>query len=659
MPEQPATQREIVLSAMKRRPEDLWPRATGHVLLGVPGSPRNQKAYHEPGGSFSPSPRSFGVSFWIVHPDGHPIATSDTIPLDQITQQYSWADAGSVPGLTTQTPYYECRWSQASYDRWQCEVTRSAIPGNHLDVLIRSVGPAGGPVESLRVDDGQLIINHRWVVSCTPGPAAVFLGEEEHAGWKTALDSATSLDSENGWGHARIRIPADERFTLTVRDTAPQFASPLAFSGARSALTLDLPDKTFTASLEAQAANLMMGFVGRQTCPGEPMNYPLAWERDGAYAVGAMARCGQLGTARDLAAYFAENDFFGGFGAEADAPGSAINAIVSVAQITGDADFKKWIWPHVQRKAHLISEMLAARETTRKPWVGPIVPSHRNKECIPIVCQPAADGLITGSMDLHYPVLYVNAISYRGLRQAAALAADLGESGQAACFLDTAEKIRSAWIASFSNSNYSNERTYMSGLWPTWIIGPDFAPYRHGLRQRWDGEHNQGTYPARPLWTYFTVAEAHQWLFLDEPEVVWETLRYFWANQCSPGLFTYWEGNGEENAFRLWEDIRGWVAPPHVTPHYWTAAEVLLLQIDMLAYVAESPGEPVVVVGGGVPAEWLDQPMEVRGLPTAAGVIDWSYKDRVLNVTVHSSKRIPVRPGSNFAKEVMFQVRYA
>jgi hypothetical protein len=524
--------------------------------------------------------------------------------------------------------------------------------------MIRSAGPAGGPVESIISDAGQLIINHRWVVSCEPRGISVSLGDEEQPGWKTALDSVSSCASDGGWGYARIRVPNGGSFSLTVRDTAPQFASPLAFAGARSALELDLPDKTFVASLEAQAANLMMGFVGRQTCPGEPMNYPLAWERDGAYAVLAMARCGQLDTAKDLAVYFAENDFFGGFGAEGDAPGSTINAIVSVARISGDADFSSWIWPHVQRKAGLIFEMAAARDTIRKPWVGPIVPAHRNKECIPIICQPAADGLITGSMDLHYPVLYINAISFRGLCQAALLAADLGQADQAAPYLAAARKIRAAWIANFANSSYANERTYMSSLWPTWIVGPDFAPYRQGLRQRWDQEHDQGVYPKKPLWTYFTAAEAHQWLFLDEPEIVWTTLRYFWDNQCSPGLFTYWEGNGEENAFGLWEDIRGWVAPPHITPHYWTAAEMLLLQIDMLAYIDESGGEPVAVVGAGVPPEWLDRPMQVKGLPTSVGVIDWSYNNRVLEVTVHSRKKVPVRPGSNFANGVTVEVRY-
>ena len=52
--------------------------------------------------------------------------------------------------------------------------------------------------------------------------------------------------------------------------------------------------------------------------------------------------------------------------------------------------------------------------------------------------------------------------------------------------------------------------------------------------------------------------------------------------------------------------------PPHVTPHYWTAGEILALQVEMLAYVDESGREPVLVIGGGVPKPWVGKPMRVR-----------------------------------------------
>ena len=424
MPQVDATQRDIVLAAMRERPGNPWPRGQGHVVLGAPGSPRSQKAYHEPGGSFSPSPGSFGVSVWMRGPEATGGRTGDQLPLVDVRQQYVWRRAGAVPALETATPHFGARWSLEADGVWQLELTPrdSTTP---LGLLIRSVGPAGGPVERLDWDGRQLVVNRRWVLAFDPSPDRVHLGDEQNRGWLTAECPAFSCESAAGWGYARVE-PVGGPFRMTIRDTAPQYAGPLPCAGVKSTLALELPDAAFVESLDAQAANLLMGFVGRQTCPGEPTNYPLAWERDGAYSVVAMARCGQAEAAKALASYFAENDFFGGFGAEGDAPGSAINALVSVAAITGDADFRSWIWPHIRRKVDLIAEMLTAHGPVRKTWVGPLIPSLRGRQDLGVICREAQGGLIVGAMDHHFPVLYTTAMSYRGLVQAARLAAALG-----------------------------------------------------------------------------------------------------------------------------------------------------------------------------------------------------------------------------------------
>ncbi|MEI8196819.1 MAG: hypothetical protein WCI73_13045, partial [Phycisphaerae bacterium] len=541
--------------------------------------------------------------------------------------------------------------------RWQLELTPAETCRQSLGLLLRSVGPAGGPVEHLAWDGRQLIVNHRWILGFDRTDVRIVMGDENAPGWLTAENVTTSFESPAGWGYARFDWPGGS-LCMTIRDTAPCFASPLVYAGVKSAIELDLPDADFSAALEAQAANLLMGLVGLQTCPGDPTNYPLAWERDGAYTVLALARSGQLAAAKDLAVYFAESDFFGGFGAEGDAPGSAINVLVSVALLSGDTAFQQWCWPHILRKLGLIADMLSATEPIRKTWIGPIVPCHQGKEILPIICRPASDGLIAGCMDLHYPALYASAMSYRGLMQAVALARILGRQDEVRDVPALATGLRQAWVKNLDNPELADERTYMTGLWPTWIAAPDSVPYRTALQTRWSQEHAEGRYPTRPLWTYFTVAEAHQWLFLDRPENVWKTLRYFWENQCSPGLFTYWEGDAEENAFDLWPQIRGWVRPPHVTPHYWTAAEMLLLQLDMLAYVNEAQTDPVLIIGGGVPAEWRHRRIRVRGLPTSLGVVDWSLENEKLEVVLHRTKPCAVRAGASFAPGIKPLVRY-
>jgi len=143
---------------------------------------------------------------------------------------------------------------------------------------------------------------------------------------------------------------------------------------------------------------------------------------------------------------------------------------------------------------------------------------------------------------------------------------------------------------------------------------------------------------------------------LDRPDRVWKHLQWFWDHQTSPGLYTWWEGTGEENTFRLWEGVRGWVAPPHVTPHYWTAGEVLALQVDMLAYVDRSSPEPVLVLGAGVPAGWLDKPMHVAGLPTCLGPVDWHWRDGTMTVTLPRPD-VKIRLGAAFPPDSKLLLR--
>jgi hypothetical protein len=176
-----------------------------------------------------------------------------------------------------------------------------------------------------------------------------------------------------------------------------------------------------------------------------------------------------------------------------------------------------------------------------------------------------------------------------------------------------------------------DERTFICGLFPT---APKIEAYKVGLRGYWEKiwRPERGglrDYDSRgntePLWTYFNFAHAHNWLYAGQIDPVWKTLEWFWEKQPSPGLYTWWEGKGEENAFRQWEYVRGWVNPPHVTPHYWAAATDLLLQLDMLSYVDESGSRPSLVIGGGVPAEWCTHPMKVHGMLTKIGTVDWDW----------------------------------
>jgi hypothetical protein len=644
------TQRQITLLEKAKRPNDLWPRGDGHIIVAEPGSPLTQKGYMEPGGSFSPSPGSFGLSIWVLDKDGTLVATSDNIPMDKIGQSYIYEKEHILPSVLTITPYYKCIWTYIAAGKWTMTVRDVNVREYHIAVILRSVGPAGGPLTSVIWDNQRLLLNHRWIINSSAAPDSVAIGNESTGELQKVILYREDVFSETGWAFARMVIPGSS-FSIDIRDTKPQFKSALSYSKPVQDFDIQLPDERFEKSLQAQIANLMMGYIGQQTGPGEPVNYPLAWERDGAYSLVAMAKSGHLETAKQLSVYFAENDFFGGFGAEGDAPGSAINALTEVAFLVNDPAFYQWVWPHIKRKLAIIDEMMNAKADIYKNYIGPLAPHLENDiRRRQLICRSSEDGLIIGTMDLHFPVLYINAISYRGFVQAARLAGYFKETAFSDSCLMKAAALKLAWKNAFGKPKYDNERNFMISIWPSWMTDRNNDFYKGKLELKHQEEWGNEDVPKeRPLWTYFLAAEAHQWLFVDRPDQTWKTLNYFWANQCAPGLYTYWEGNGEENSFRQWENYRGWLQPKYITPHYWTASEMLLLQLDMLVYVDESKEDYQIVVGSGIPASWLNQPMSVKNYRTKAGTVTWVYQNSNLYVTiVGAAKKFAVIPGINF-----------
>ncbi|MGH7999796.1 MAG: hypothetical protein ACREPR_10305, partial [Brasilonema sp.] len=341
-----APERLQVMGEMQKRPDDSWPRGKGHVVLATPGTREVDKAYHEPGGSFSPSVGSFGVSLWVTDNSGNIQATSDTIPLGEIQQKLIGTERQYIPAILTDTSDYRALWSLAGPERWTANIQPKKDNKNTKTmVVIRSVGPAGGPIRSMDWNGKRLFINDRWSVTLNPAPVKVYLGEEGRPGWKTETASITQWKGSNDWGYARLELADGAETNLVIEDSNIASAIPLNLPKAPSTPEINLPEKEFTASVHAQVAHLMMSLVNQQTRPGEPTNYPLPWLRDGSYVVVALARAGELDVAKQLATYFAENDFFGGFGPEADAPGLSIRAVTEVANQVNQPEYDRWLWP--------------------------------------------------------------------------------------------------------------------------------------------------------------------------------------------------------------------------------------------------------------------------------------------------------------------------
>jgi hypothetical protein len=262
-----------------------------------------------------------------------------------------------------------------------------------------------------------------------------------------------------------------------------------------------------------EQAHLLMGLEGAETRPGDPTSYKLQWLRDGAYTVVAMARAGRVDVARDLVTSFAENDFFGGFGAEGDAPGESLWAMYEVAQAADDPALYNSLWPHVRRKADLILTLLNTHQQVRRPYVGPLTVKDLDND---LVAYPAKDGLISGRMDWHQPTLFINAFAWRGLQDAAKFADRQKAPDEARRWRAAADQIKTAWLKKFAAEGLENPRTTASLLWPTRIAATDLAEVKKRLDTTPTG------FTEQPLWTYFDVAHAHQFMAVGEPGKAWE-----------------------------------------------------------------------------------------------------------------------------------------
>lgn len=650
------SQRALVLEAMQKRPDDVWPRGAGHVVLAYPGSRDLSKGYHEPGGSFSPCSGSFGLSLWVADAQGGRTGTSDTLSMDQVSQKFEWAQAGQPPSLVTDTAYYRAQWTckNPSVDELILAVPTNATA--RIQLVVRSVGPSGGPVTLLRWTGKNLVINNRWTVTCDPLPAKVYMGKEESGAGLNGAGEDREVKDPAGWGFARLVFKEPGKIRVTVFDAMMEPIPRLTWVSTQSGVNARLPEPLFIPCMNAQVAHMMMGLSDLETRSCEPTSCPIAWQRDAAYMVVALAQSGRLEVARQLITMLAEKDFFGGYGPEADAPGLALWAMDEVDGRLRQASMHSFLLPHAARKVETIRQMHGAVQPLRRPVSGTVMPEYIGHRDLNLLCQPARDNLIVGKVDWRPRVLYVNGVSYRGLIAYANMADRVGQTLQTLHLRVEAAQMRESWVNVFKREPV-DEYALATTLWPTWVAGFSRDDMSALLMPSQRGGQQLDGASVGARHGYHQLQMANQWLVLGRTDRVWEVLRSWWKDQASPGLFTWKEEQGEPDPFHNWEKVRGWVTQGPVTPYYRTAAAMLSLQLNMLAYVDDTAAEPVLIIGAGIPADWMARPLSVQGVSTRVGMVNWTWQAGRMRVTIRGL-RCPVRLGRNFGPNAAISVDY-
>lgn len=654
---------------MKLRPNDFGLRNAGHVVLANPNSSITNKAFHDVGGSFSPQTGSFGVSIWVVDRQGNIKTTSDRLPLSEIQQQFTDFTSLKPPKILTKTKYYESSWSLPKAGSWQLNLKPLTGTDDRLILVIRSVGPAGAAIPTLDWNGNRLLISDRWVIKDLPKEAKVYLGSENTSDWSREQSDRSQWKDPYGWGYARIEVNSNESANFIIEDSQAITEAELQSPTITSNLALDLPDTQFVDSLKAQITHLTMGVAGNRTYPSDPVSYPLSRFRDGAYQMVALARAGQLDLAKQLSPYFAETDFFNSLIPEADIPALGIWALGEVAIALKQPEYDRWLWQHIQRKAKLIVDMSSSNRSGYPTLTVAKAPLAENPDFVRI-------DLTAGKMDNSPDVISVNPaatpISYRALLDAATLADRLKQPDTAKLWRSHAEKLKAAWqkdnpISTPPTNPKSKLKqpefaAFTDGLWPTGIAEGNRTTLTQVFQKRWEGLRDKtGAFRPNTQSMQANIAEAHQWVMLDQPDQLWQALKWIWQNQASSGLYT-WAGDRDDpsdkalpKSFSQWQRLRGRVNPTQLTPHYWTSAEMLLLQLDMLGYVNRSTNSPTLIIGAGVHKDWLSKSISIKNQLLDGNLVDWTWDGKQMNVQI-KGESLDVKLGSSFPNGTQLKV---
>jgi hypothetical protein len=639
-------------------PDWIWNRSDNHVILGVPGSHEAFKTPVEPGNTFSPGAGTYGVSTWVyadneLHaPEAKPLAELDWSFLDgRIPVLVSRWNAGAVE--VTSRLFTD--GDAALNDIKDYLAVELHNPSQNPVVLtfylvVRSFGASGNAIRSIAFKDNAVTVNGGAPVlfaSQTPDGFGALAYAASQTDISTYLKSgklppAEGVSDEAAWasgalGYKLTLQPGETRqfdfvCLLHANHSKLKWLKPPPKGASVDAqqqsyverwqqnqkIGLDLPDKRFERAFYAQTNFLNMFTVYNQPRIS-PISYPLWWLRDGSYAIVALDKAGYHDFAERAVRGAAHRDAFGGFGAEGDGPSESIWMLSEHYLLSGSLDFLRDVYPDIERKGDLLIRMLhtdvpiTATTEIRTPQMM-LQPDSD------LMCLPADDGMIMGRMDGHFPIMWINAFAYFGLKRAAFCASELGLDGSR--FEAAANELRATMQRRAPDLFNKNDRDTNSAFWPTGWASRDDQTIQRGFEQFWNTVRcPDGVYTREPEWTYFEAGQAHNYLLLGQPDRTWITIEHFLTEQIAPGLYTYSEGRGDENSSLQWQRTRGWDRIRYVTPHGWTAAELFLLLRDCLA---REDGDSLII-GSGIPTSWLTQPFSVTNLPTYFGKLSFHY----------------------------------
>jgi hypothetical protein len=412
------------------------------------------------------------------------------------------------------------------------------------------------------------------------------------------------------------------------------------------------PAAAFARTLRSNVAWILINRDGPAIQPGS-RSYSRSWIRDGALTSAALLRLGHESVARDFLKWFAPFQFDDGKVpccvdrrgadpvAENDSHGELLYLAGEYYRFTRDRKTVEEVWPYLSKAAGYIDTLRRQRRTpdytasTKRIFFG-LLPESISHE-----------GYSAHPVHSYWDDLW----AIKGLSDAAELAHSLGRDEEARQLVASRDEFRSDVHASIRRVIASRGIDFIPGsadladldaTSTTVALSPGeeqsrlpprellrtFEKYWESLAARRAGTDGQEGY------TPYEWRTVGAFVRLGWRERAKELMDFLFADR-RPAEWNQW-------AEVVWRDPR---TPKFIgdMPHGWVGSDYIRSFLDLFAY--ERPADGDLVLGAGVPAEWLRTAggVSVRGLRTRWGRLDLTMREEKgdLRVSVAGGLRIP------------------
>ena len=357
--------------------------------------------------------------------------------------------------------------------------------------------------------------------------------------------------------------------------------------------------------------------------------YARTWVRDGAMMVAALLRLGETEAAREFVDWFAGYIFESGKVpccvdrrgadpiAENDSHGQYLYAVAEMWRHTRDRGFLERHWPRVQRVVNYQESLRqsergnANRAPERAHLFGLMPPSISHE----------------GYSDKPAYSYWDDFWALRGYKDAVVIARVLGREEQAAAWSAwrdeferelarsieaTARKHGIAWIAGAADRGDFDPTSTTMALDPAQAkVPPELLPATFERYWQETISRAEGQKPWKDL-TPYELRNIGALVRLGQPARAHAVLNWFFGHR-RPAAWNQWAEVVLPNPreIRFLGDM----------PHAWVSSDFIRSALDLFCHEREADG--TLVLGAGLDARWLRDGLEVLGLSTPHGRLDY------------------------------------